>query len=101
VSGRWCGNAVSTPSECTGDEVEYVELTAVGSVVTGQDCEEFERDCHDVQAGTFADGRLIFFYTFSLDRVDVALTLSGDTLNGTYTTTKAAGPIPITLHRIP
>lgn len=101
VSGRWCGRAVATAEQCTGGEVEYVELTQVGSTVTGQVCEAFAKECYAIQGGALQGGQLSFYYTFSTDRVDARLTSSGNTLVGTFSSTKAPEPIPITLTRIP
>ncbi len=101
VSGRWCGAAVGTAAECVGDEVEYLELSQAGDTVTGVVCEAYGKECYDVQAGLAQAGKLTLFYTFSGERVDVALDVGNATLAGTFTSTKCACSLPITLHRIP
>jgi len=75
VTGSWCGKKVSAAADCSGDEVEYLELTqAVSGVVTGVSCEAFGKDCYDVQSGNYASGRLTYYYTFSSYRVDADFT---------------------------
>jgi len=103
VTGNWCGKKVSTPAECLGDSVEYLELTqGANGVVTGVNCEEFGRDCYEVQSGKYASGRLTYFYTFSGYRVDGDFTSSNeDTLAGALSSNKCGCQVPITFYRIP
>ena len=100
VSGRWCGKEVSAAEQCTGDEVIYLEVAQSGSAVTGQACEAYNNGCYPLENGSFDKDQLSFRYTFTPDHVDASLTLSGDTLSGTLSSTKADAPLPLTLHRI-
>ena len=56
-----------------------------------------------IENGSLTGEALVFDYTFSPDRVDASLTLSADgqTLAGTYASTKCSCDVPVTLHRLP
>jgi len=101
VTGQWCGREVATAEACTGDEALFLDLVQSGETVTGHYCEAYGKDCYELQSGKFVGGRLTFFYTFGVDRVDAELHAAQNTLTGTFTTTKASAPIPVTLHRVP
>jgi hypothetical protein len=100
VTGRWCGREVSTAEQCTGDEVEYLELVQDGSQVTGQICEAYGKDCAPIEEGKLSGSRL----TFGFDPVNVGglatLELSGDVLQGTLHSDKCACELPFTFHRL-
>jgi len=103
VTGHWCGKEVATSAECVGDEVEYLELTqAANGVVTGVNCEAFGKECYDVKSGSYANGRLTYYYTFDIFRVDGDFTgTSANTLTGALHSDKCGCDVPITLHRVP
>jgi len=103
VTGKWCGKKVSVAADCTGDEVEYLELMqAASGVVTGVNCEAFSKDCYEVQSGNYASGRLTYYYTFDSNRVDGDFTSSEeDTLTGALSSEKCNCQAPITFYRIP
>jgi hypothetical protein len=103
VSGAWCGLPVTTAEACVGDEVIYAELGQAGSTVTGQSCEYYLGACYPIENGSLMATTLVFDYTFSPDRVDASLILSADgqTLTGTYASTKCSCDVPVTLHRLP
>ena len=102
VSGAWCGLQVTTAEACVGDEPIYAELGQSGSTVTGQSCEYYVGGCYPIENGSLMGTTLVFDYTFSPDRVDASLTLSddGQTLAGTYASTKCSCQVPVTLHRL-
>jgi hypothetical protein len=91
---------VSTPEECQGDEVEYLELSQSGSQVTGQICEAYGKDCAPVEDGTLSGSKLTF--GFSPEEVGglANLELSGDLLQGTLHSDKCACELPFTFHRL-
>jgi hypothetical protein len=103
VTGAWCGLEVTDAIACVGDEVVYAELAQVGTAVTGQSCERYMTGCYPLENGSLANGALAFHYTFSSGSVDAHLMLSADgrSLAGTYTSTKCACDVPVTLHRLP
>jgi hypothetical protein len=103
VSGAWCGLQVTTAAACVGDEVIYAEFAQAGTTVTGQSCEHYLTGCYAIENGSLTGGTLTYDYTFSPDRVDASLSLSSDgqTLAGTYASTKCSCDIPVTLHRLP
>ena len=100
VTGSWCGREVSAKEQCQGDEVEYLELVQSGSVVTGQICEAYDKDCAAIEDGKLEGGKL----TFGFDPEDVGgkadLQLSGDELTGTLHSDKCACELPVTFHRL-
>jgi hypothetical protein len=100
VTGAWCGREVSSPEECTGDEVEYLELKQQGDQVTGIICEAFQQDCAPIEDGLLQGAKL----TFGFDPQDVGglatLTLNGDILDGDLYSGKCACHLPYTFHRI-
>jgi len=100
VTGRWCGREVSTPEECQGDEVEYLELSQSGSQVTGQICEAYGKDCAPIEDGKLSGSTL----TFGFDPEDVGglatLKLAGDVLDGTLHSDKCGCELPFTFHRL-
>jgi hypothetical protein len=100
VEGSWCGRAVETAEQCAGDEVGYVELQQSGSEVSGTFCEAYEWDCYPVEGGSFEDDTLTFSYSFPPYTVDGELTLDGDTLTGSFFSSKCDCSIPVTLHRL-
>lgn len=73
--------------------------------MTGQSCESYlaGSGCYAIENGSFTGGALTYDYTFSPDRADASLTLSSDgqTLAGTYASTKCSCDVPVTLHRLP
>ena len=103
VSGAWCGLQVTTAAACVGDEVVYAEFAQSGTTVTGQSCEYYLAGCYTLENGSLTGEALVFDYTFSPDRVDASLILSADgqTLAGTYASTKCSCEVPVTLHRLP
>lgn len=103
VTGNWCGSKVAASAACLGDEVSYLELTQDSTgVVTGVRCEHFDKECYDLQSGSFRDGRLTFFYTFSGFRVDGDFTgTAADTLSGKLSSNKCSCETLQTLYRIP
>ena len=100
VAGSWCGREVSTPEQCQGGEVEYLELSQNGSQVTGQICEAYDKDCAPIEHGKLSGNKL----TFGFDPEDVGglanLELSGDVLQGTLHSDKCACELPFTFHRL-
>lgn len=100
VAGSWCGREVSTPEECQGDEVEYLELSQSGAQVTGQICEAYGKDCAPVEDGKLSGSTLTF--GFSPEEVGglANLELSGDVLQGTLHSGKCACELPFTFHRL-
>ena len=102
VSGHWCGKQVATSAECLGDEVQYLVLTqAANGVVTGTHYEAYDHDGYELQSGKYANGRLTYFYTFDVYRVDGDFTsTNGDTLSGKLHTDKCNCDIPTTLYRV-
>lgn len=103
VSGAWCGLQITTAAACVGDEVIYAEFAQSGTTVTGRSCEYYLAGCYAIENGSLTGEALVFDYTFSPDRVDASLTLSADgqTLAGTYASTKCSCEVPVTLHRLP
>jgi hypothetical protein len=103
VGGTWCGRAVATAAECVGgDEVEYLVLAQSGDRVSGRICEQYEKDCNDLQGGRLAESQLTFFYEFSDYRVDGAFKAHGsNTLVGNLHSTKCGCDTPKTLSRVP
>ena len=101
VSGEWCGRAVDSAPECTGDEVGYLNLKQTGNQVSGRMCEAYEKDCNELQAGQVADEKFSFFYEFSEFRVDGAFDAHGDNiLLGSLHSTKCGCDVPMTLSRV-
>jgi hypothetical protein len=100
VAGSWCGREVSTPEECLGREVEYLELSQSGSQVTGQICEAYEKDCAPIEDGRFSGGKLTFSYSPVYVGGLANLELSGDVLQGTLHSDKCACETPFTFHRL-
>lgn len=102
VSGKWCGKQVSAAADCVGDEVSYLELAQTGNVVTGVRCEAYQKDCYELQSGTYRDDQLTFFYTFDEYRVDGDFQrATNDTMSGALFSDKCACEIEQTLYRIP
>jgi hypothetical protein len=104
VNGAWCGLQVTTAADCVGnDDAIYTEFAQSGSTVTGQSCEYYLAACYTIENGSLTGANLVFDYTFSPDRVDASLTLSADgqTLSGTYASTKCSCDVPVTLYRLP
>lgn len=101
VEGSWCGRAVETAEQCTGDEVVYAELQQSGSAVSGTICEAYEKECYPVEGGNFEDGTLTFSYSFQTNTVEGELALDGDTLTGSFFSSKCDCSIPVTLLRLP
>jgi hypothetical protein len=103
VSGAWCGLQVGTAADCVGDEVIYAELTQTGTAVTGMSCEDYLDDCFPLDNGSVVGDHLTYRYTFAPDHVDADLTLSADgqSLTGTYASTKCSCQVPETLHLLP
>ena len=103
VSGHWCGKQVATSAECLGDEVSYLELTeSADGTVTGVRCEHFDKECYDLHEAAFSGGRLTFYYTFDIFRVDGDFASSAEnTLSGKLHSDKCGCDVPTTLYRIP
>jgi hypothetical protein len=104
LTGAWCGLQVTTAADCVGNnDAIYAEFTQTGTTVTGQSCEYYLAGCYPIENGSLTGQALTFDYTFSPDRVDASLTLSADgqTLSGTYASTKCSCDVPVTLHRLP
>jgi hypothetical protein len=86
ISGQWRGTA--------GSDSMFLDLSQDGQDVSGNSCEAPGKDCSTIQQGTFADGKLSFYYEWSeagaTPRVTVSLSLddSGDVLSGTAHSTK-------------
>jgi hypothetical protein len=105
VTGAWCGLQVTTAAAClnsTNDAI-YAEFAQSGTTVTGQSCEYYLAGCYTIENGSLMGTNFVFDYTFSPYRVDANLTLSADgqTLPGTYASTKCSCDVPVTLHRLP
>jgi hypothetical protein len=105
VTGAWCGLQVTTAADCvnsTNDAI-YAEFAQSGTTVTGQSCEYYLAGCYPIENGSLTGAALVFDYTFSPDHVDASLTLStdGQTLSGTYASTKCSCDLPVTPHLLP
>jgi hypothetical protein len=92
---------VTRPQLCRGDGIHYAELSTSGAAVTGRMCEAFDSECYNLLEGSLSGSELTFYYTFGTDRVDAALRLNGDVLEGQLLSTKTSMPLVIRLHRIP
>jgi hypothetical protein len=102
VGGAWCGRAVATAAECVGGEVQYLVLAQSGDRVSGRICEEYEKDCNDLQGGRVAGPNFSFFYEFASYRVDGTFEAhSSNFLFGSLHSTKCDCETPKTLSRVP
>ena len=100
VAGKWCGREVTAAELCVGDEVEYLELEQSGSVVTGQICEAFEKDCAPIEDGKVSGSKLTFGFSPTTVGGRVDLELSGDVMEGAIQSEKCACDVPFTFHRL-
>lgn len=100
VAGNWCGRDVPTKEECQGREVEYLELSRSGTVVTGRICEAYDKDCAPIEHGKMEGRDLSFSYSPVSVGGTVKLRLNGDQLAGTISALKCGCEMPYTFHRL-
>ena len=110
LTGAWCGLQVTTAADCVGNnDAVYAEFAQTGTTVTGQSCEYYLArlssltSIENVVPSPVGQRPDLLDYTFSPDSVHASLTLSADgqTLSGTYASTKCSCDVPVTLHRLP
>ncbi|XXY54308.1 hypothetical protein WME91_24565 [Sorangium sp. So ce269] len=100
VEGSWCGREVEADEQCAGDEVSYARLDQSGSVITGEFCESYNKDCYTIQNGIAEGNTISFSYSFESETVSGSFALDGDTLTGSLVSSKCDCTIPMTLHRV-
>ena len=106
IDGKWCGRKVASAADCTGDEVNFVELSQAGTrasaPVTGQWCEAYQKDCYPIEDGTASGTHLSAIYRFGDVAVMASFELRApDQLEGTLFSTKCNCGAPVTLYRVP
>lgn len=100
VSGNWCANAVKTVEAC---DTLFLELAQDGSDLSGQFCEQYNKNCNPLTKG-HVDGSLVTFtYNFGAkDHADADLgwNLEDTELEGTLLSTACNCKIPLLLYRV-
>ena len=103
LTGQWCGAHVGAPAECNG---AYLDITQSGSSVSGQACEWYEHDCYPLDNGTLSGAALTFDYSWTeagttyTVNASLALSADGNTLSGSYHSSKCNCDTPMTFFRI-
>lgn len=101
LRGSYCGRLVDAAPKCTGDDVFYARILSSGTLVAGEFCEAFAKDCMALENGTVDGNAFRFEVTPSGgNHVNCALTITHE--KALVGSCAAAGDtIPLTLFPVP